>query len=422
MIMKNIEELYTREEFALAAKIRDTYCSGYAPVALCSTKRVSAQYSNQQDFTIKMWYAIQVWSRAITNIAKVTSRCRSGVKDAFSVEWKNTKPFRTLVYTNYVDWDYDRITEQLWNEIRKLADSGEIRVCPGTFYNYFHSIHNFKNDVGEFLTIKIYDAAVLPTHSPRYAILDPVSTRNRTYSWDEIKDLFVKVPFRVQELLHGRRLNTYREKCLHKKEDQRDLLSVMASSAVTFDEVKYAVEVLHCDVNEQYGMRFENSRGLTPLNMCLVRFKKDERRQIIDYLLSKGADINFFGYGGHSVLEDAVLSEDVELLKCLLERGANPNYNGHLDEIEEHAIFSQIKSYALYMADCDRGKDESSRKRKLPWAAYESLGVEVVQELDVDANIAQEMYDILIQYGAELFVDKNQKSLDWSVYCDNQGI
>ncbi|MCR4799042.1 MAG: ankyrin repeat domain-containing protein [Bacteroidales bacterium] len=414
--MKNIEELYSREEFALAAKIRDTYSSGYAPVALCSTKRVSSQYYNHQNFTLRMWYAIQVWSRAVTNIAKVTSRCYSGVKDAFSVEWKSTKPFRTLVYTNYVDWDYARITEQLWNEIRKIADSGEIRVCPGTFYNRYK---------GEFLIIKIYDAAVLPTRIPRYTVLDPVSTKTRTYLWDEIKDLFVEVPFRVQELIHGKNLNPCRselEKCWRRKDNPKELLHVMAKTSATFDEVKYAVEVLHCDVNEQYGNDAVDLQGLTPLNMCLVRFEENERRQVLDYLLSKGADINFFGYGGHSVLEDAVLSENVELLKYLLERGANPNYNGHLDEIEEHAIFSQIKSHALYMADCDRGKNESGKNRKLPWSAYESRCVECIEDIDIEADIAQEMYDILIQHGAELFVDKNQNSLDWSVYCNNQGI
>lgn len=381
--LKNIEDVYTREEFAMAVKIRNTYYPSYAPVVLCAEKNTLARYRKGEEcFTLKMWYAIQVWRYVIADLEKK-------YKGILSVEWENTKPFRSLKYVNNQNWDYARITEEIWNGLKTVAQSGKINVCAGTFCNYRQSnwdcINNENSDSG-FVITKIYDVSQLPK---KYPTSDPIGIYIKKFYWPEIRDLFVEVPIRVQELIHGENLNplhpeshlTLAGKLFKGKNIWRDF------PEITLDEIKEAVEVCHCDVNETYGVDCKGfGVGATPLLMFTWLLEGAERLQIIEYLVNKGADVNFFGYGGRPVLGEAVLFCDVELVKFLLEHGANPNYNGYLYDIVHRWVFD-YKSLPLHYA----------------------YNLQYFTEDDIPAK-AKEIFDLLIQHGAEMFVEDIDKN------------
>ena len=273
--------------------------------------------------------------------------------------------------------------------LKTVAQSGKINVCAGTFCNYRQSnwdcINNENSDSG-FVITKIYDVPQLPK---KYPISDPIGIYIKKFYWPEIRDLFVEVPIRVQELIHGENLNplhpeshlTLAGKLFKGKNIWCDL------PEITLDEIKEAVEVCHCDVNETYGVDCkEFGVGATPLLIFTWLLEGAERLQIIEYLVNKGADVNFFGYGGHPVLGVAVLFCDVELVKFLLEHGANPNYNGHLHDNVHRWVFD-YKSLALHSAYNQQYCTEDDTRAK-----------------------AKEIFDLLIQHGAEMFVEDIDKN------------
>ena len=55
-------------------------------------------------------------------------------------------------------------------------------------------------------------------------------------------------------------------------------------------------------------------------------------REVVAYLLEHGADIDLFGYNGMQPLCEAYYNSDVELVRFLLEKGANPNYHSYLTD------------------------------------------------------------------------------------------
>lgn len=58
-----------------------------------------------------------------------------------------------------------------------------------------------------------------------------------------------------------------------------------------------------------------------------IRSELDARISIMKTLLESGADIDFFGADAYNALTETYFPEVPEIMKFLLENGANPNHN-----------------------------------------------------------------------------------------------
>jgi ankyrin repeat protein len=67
---------------------------------------------------------------------------------------------------------------------------------------------------------------------------------------------------------------------------------------------------------------------------------------IMDYLIAHGANLDLFGHDGMTPLCAAYYANSVAATRYLLEHGADPNINCH---IEDHCYVRPIKSRALQL-------------------------------------------------------------------------
>ena len=87
--------------------------------------------------------------------------------------------------------------------------------------------------------------------------------------------------------------------------------------------------------------------------------------QIIDLLLDKGADINAEDEGGDCALSNAVRTKNVEIVRHLLEKRANPDGGQKKDSISPYKLASELKVDEIIKILEDYGaKKEKSRKPK----------------------------------------------------------
>lgn len=102
--IKNIEELYTREEFALYhRRIMVDANYSYAPIILCKNNNLSKDNSSYAKSILKKVYVLMG-------------------RDKFSHYWINEPQFRQLRYHN----DYDKITEEMWNLLQKVTEEEHV--------------------------------------------------------------------------------------------------------------------------------------------------------------------------------------------------------------------------------------------------------------------------------------------------------
>ncbi|MBU1668930.1 ankyrin repeat domain-containing protein [bacterium] len=79
------------------------------------------------------------------------------------------------------------------------------------------------------------------------------------------------------------------------------------------EALKQAIESGNMDVN------FQNKYGWTPLHMAIRR----DRREMVEYLVGQGADIDRVDGAGWTPLMEAVMDDMPELCKLLLDNGAD---------------------------------------------------------------------------------------------------
>ena len=77
------------------------------------------------------------------------------------------------------------------------------------------------------------------------------------------------------------------------------------------------------------------ANGSTPLHYAL-RFYSKENKDFARILTDNGADVNARDEKGSTPLINAVRSEDVETVRLLLSKGANPNLGSREDNGREH--------------------------------------------------------------------------------------
>ena len=392
MIMKNklhpnLQDLYTPAELATANPFlsrRPTYDTGYFPLIICAptqcykTTQNFHRYHEEHYYTLKYFYALQVWNRMIYDIDKE-------LLYRLMPHWEDRDDsFRRLV--NDKDFKKDDVGE-LWKMLERIANSGDIQVCEGTWMDY-STPANFRLEyvedyIGSFTAYFVVDdetAAEVEVEAKERTMGD-YDRSPRSFCWQDIASFFREVSLAERELLHASLLHrrmTDLDRELMKACDMLDVKLVedlvrKGANVNALDEG--GMSALGCTLSGLHGL-FRNDKDKQPMGEDELHART---KSIVKCLVANGADLDLFGHDGITPLAECYYMRSPEMMEFLLKEGANPNVHCF---IEDDNYRNEYCSAALWLID-----DE----------LYE----------DYD-DVSREMERILIKYGAVL---RNDKSL-----------
>ena len=295
--------------------------------------------------TLKLKYAVEVWCK----VACIMDDNPSNELYYWWLHFKdNNTSFRHLEYSKFYrdDVTVDWLLKRFWELLEKEANSGEIIVCEGK------SLRDPKPDKWLFRQPVIYCDVVIDADNGREGFDRIYHRKNnekslpewtpdttpRSFRWEEIKGFFVELT------LDQLRLVLYKHMHKHSKLDDALFLAC--------EELD--IEAIQFCLDKGANINAINEYGDTPLNYAISSqyghfIKMDEKytreeedalrekgmalsRKVVAYLLEHGADIDLYGYDGMQPLCEAYYNGDVELVRFLLEKGANPNYHSYLTD------------------------------------------------------------------------------------------
>ena len=295
----NFQEIYDLDDLAVVAEgcKGPTVAPGLLPIALFGGEIIAVRLSDgtagnpkdEEYDVLRYRYAKKVWKAA-------ASACRTEEFSCLLPHWENRDDsFRMLV--NDARFAADPV-EQFRELLRSIADGGTIQV-EDTYY-----------------------LADIPGPQDRNGSVG--APGNRTFAWSEIEDLFKEVTLAQRELL----LHEHLHRC---ERIDRDLMD--ACEKLDLEAVKTLVE-------HGANVNALDEDGRAPLAR-LPQIWEDEdlekARELVRYLMDKGADIDLYGYGldARPILVAAAMFSSPKWVAFLLELGADPNVNcGLLDRCD----------------------------------------------------------------------------------------
>ena len=339
----NFQDLYPFEDYKKAYEARSTFNCGLSPVCLCAPGQHNAigtkalmekksHYATLNFRTLKLEYAIQVWLKA----ALISSDNPGPLLYYWWLHYEdNETSFREVNYSN--NWwgaTPEAMNEGFWKLLEDIANSGTIKVCEG---------YSYRNKTGKYITSPAIEFDVIldreqlrDAHRDFDDVFRHKYKRKRvSFKWDEIKHLFTQLTLKQLSLIDLEQIHK------NSKVDERLFL---ACDALDLDAVKEAIR-MGANVNAldkngesalQHAVEYFTEHGVRMdkdySDEELETIKKDNYQkcvEIVDYLLELGADIDLFGVDGMQPLTCAYYAHSVEMIKHLLEKGSNPNYNSY---------------------------------------------------------------------------------------------
>lgn len=375
----NFQDLYSIEDISKAMACSKQ--TGYYPISLmpgdqeyvigntCSLGTYELYNTSQRTYTLKYWYAIQVWNTAI---AIVSNHIVGNDLLHILPHWEDRDDsFRKLVDDEKFTPD---LVTKLWRLLEDVANSGNIKVHEGFFIDNVTKGYwgNFSYSHIE-MECKFNINIILDTPSARTKTF-PIENiweyefckEEKDYGWDEIKHLFCEVSLAVREIMNHRWMN---------KKGDLDKELFKACRNLDLAGVKNAIEK-GANVNAIDDCGETALNDAVDLYSCVgmlndVNYTEDEEKEIeennyckliaiIDFLIEHGADINLFGYEGNSPIVSAYHTHSPRLVEYLLKKGANPNVNCYLTDKMEEIYCSTILS--CIFEDLPEEYDEAERE------------------------------------------------------------
>lgn len=336
----NYQDLYSFSDCKKAYEARRTFNCGLSPVCLsapdlhdsCVKEIIKGRKAKSAEVffrTLKLEYAIRVWLRA----ALVSAHNPGPLLYYWWLRYQdNETSFREIKYSEfYAKTTPEKLVAGFWKLLEEIADSGEIKVCEGYSYN---SRSSDINPSFTFTVVLDRESAKEVAEEVKDVFTHPYSLTLRTYSWNDIKDLFVQLTLKQLSLMNPAKL--------HKHTEIDDMLFASCKQ-LDWEGVKNAIKK-GANVNAldkdgrsalQHTLAFFTEHGkrldkeyTEEENKAIKAENYEKCVRIVDYLLDLGADIDLFGMGwGMQPLAEAYYAGSLEMVRHLLERGANPNYN-----------------------------------------------------------------------------------------------
>ena len=90
----------------------------------------------------------------------------------------------------------------------------------------------------------------------------------------------------------------------------------------------------------------------------MLKENYEKCKSIVDYLIDVGADMDLFGYDGMAPIVEAYYAKSYDMIKHLLERGANPNVNCYLTDTSDPDTISTLLELLAQSYDEDYYEEE----------------------------------------------------------------
>lgn len=372
--VKNFQEEFSLQDIKIAKDVTATYNCGMSRIALkapdqiyrdtCSLmKEPKSAYAKVVLTTLKMHYAIQVWCKA----ALISAENPSDLLYYWWLDWKQGEgAFNTIEYSKfYQDITVEQLLQRFWKLLEQIANSGEIRVCEG---------YNIRCEGEGYLGPKVICDMVVDAESAQDIKYDNVYTYpyNKelvSYGWEEIKDFFIELTIDQLRLTMPQKLHNHTE-----LDDQllkacydwdTDIIKICMNRGANINCLNESGEsVLQCAV-EYFKLRnvlIDKDYPKEELNQ-IESDNEMKCKEIVELLISYGADINLFGYNGKSPLTCAYYERSIPMIKYLLDKGANPNTNCYLEDCDYWPMLKNVRSTIVQDID-DLPSDDYNEPEK----------------------------------------------------------
>jgi ankyrin repeat protein len=191
----------------------------------------------------------------------------------------------------------------------------------------------------------------------------PLDQKNIRFTYEDIKDYFVYLDVHLLSLLNaedGVKDITAAEKALLDSAERLNLDGILkaVSDGANINAIDDMGETAITKVirASRYDFHpladkeaFEKFQRETP------EFTNEEKIMVAQKLLDMGADINFFGPSGINGLLETTYNHNPVLMKFLLDKGANPNFNYHPEDgmewIKSDPLYNVMGDYCCYDGD-----------------------------------------------------------------------
>lgn len=376
--VNNFQEEFTIHDIKVARDVKATYNCGMSRIALKAPNqiyRIHKRLMQEPDCasalieatTLKLEYAIQVWCRA----ALISAKNPSNLLYYWWLNWTSDgSPFNKLEYNKfYRDITVEQLLQWFWDLLEDIANSGEIKV-EERYYLESEGVGYCSPNVKCHLVL---DAE---TGKEVVAKVDNVYTysynkEQKTYSWEEIKDFFYEMSLDQLRLIMPDKLHnhtslddTLLRACSQWDVEQIKLAMQRGANINCLDKSGESVLQQAVEYYKDHNVLIDNNYSREEL-AAIADANEQKCKEVVDLLLSYGADINLFGYDGLTPLMCAYYQRSPEMIKFLLERGATPNWNCYLEDDEYWPRLKNIRSTILNNIDDLLYEDYGDNEREI---------------------------------------------------------
>ena len=156
-----------------------------------------------------------------------------------------------------------------------------------------------------------------------------------------------------------------------------------------------------------------NSKNEDGDNMLIYMIKNGYDKQYIDLILSKGADIDAENVKMQTALDIAIQKDDEDMVKYLLEKGANPNREFEGETYLSKAKPSQEKMTLLLLKHTKKLEPTLSGGESLLMRSVKNLNLPLFEALakqkDADFTVLDDNGNTLLLASADYFENSNAK-------------
>ena len=426
----NFQDIFSLEDIEIARDVMSTYDCGKSRIALCApdqTYCINTRLFKEPESasclvnctTLKLRYAEEVWYNAV-----LISKCNPG--DMLYYWWLNWEEddtsFRKLAYSNFNrNITVEQLLADFWKLLEELSNSGKIKVSEGyhlysTVTDLWHSEPIIKcnvfinSDSGKDIIKKVGNIFEYPYNETLIS-----------FSWDDIKELFVELTLDQLRLTMPEHL--------HKHHAIDDMLFTACDN--------YDYELMKALIDRGANVNALNKNGESPLQRVIEdslliydeeklsdeeianieRTKLDQCEKCADLLLDNGADIDLFGYDGMQPLACAYYNHNLELANFLLNKGADPNYNSYLTDCQYWSRLKNVRCTVLDIIDDDLCEEYDDTEKAIEKAVREHGGRQFKWDYDPYSYTNHSKYYICMSPGNNyLFFDNANWGIGDSKY------
>lgn len=362
--VKNFQEEFSINDIEIARDVRATHDCGMSRIALKAPNQIYSIYKSLMKepksasglikaTTLKLYYAIQVWCKA----ALISADNPSDLLYYWWIHWESdSNAFNKLVYHNiYRDISVEQLLQSFWELLESIANSGEIVVTEGYHIECEGEGHTGPKVVCRLIIDAKTGREIEEKVDDIYTY--PYNKEPKTYKWDDIKGYFYQMSLNQMRLTMPDKLHnhtplddTLLRACSQWDVEQIKLAMEQGANINCLDKSGESVLQKAVEYYKEHNILIDHD--YTEAELTTIKNTNEQKcKEIVDLLLSYGADINLFGFDGMTPLTCAYYDRSPEMIKFLLERGATPNWNCYLEDCQYWPTLKNVRSSILYEID-----------------------------------------------------------------------